>query len=100
MPCPRTRVSWPHGSPRCSSAPSSSTSGWATPTAARRRQASGCRSGLAPDAFGLPYDGAAAAIASHPITALIRAGEPDANTGWSAQQAPQVNVHELAKAPA
>lgn len=105
-------------------------------------------SGLAPDAFGLLYDGAAtAAIGTSPIAALIRDGGPTAHSqvlaalqtahwtihrafcryqfaceerrqlavevgelsqqltqalgaaGWSAQEAQQANVHELAKAP-
>jgi hypothetical protein len=105
-------------------------------------------SGLAPDAFGLIYDGAAAAIGTSPIAALIRDGGPTANSqvlealqqtrwkihrafidyqdaseqrrqlaievgecsqqltealcaaGWSAQEARQANVHELARAAA
>lgn len=106
-------------------------------------------SGLAPDAFGLIYDGAAAAaIGTSPIAALIRDGGPAANSqtletlkharwqihhgfcqyqsaseerrqlafevgelsqqltdalaaaGWSAQEAQQANVHELARAAA
>jgi hypothetical protein len=106
-------------------------------------------SGLAPDAFGLIYDGAAAAaIGTSAIAALIHDGGPAANStmlealqnvhgtihrafcqyqfaceerrqlavevgelsqqltdalraaGWSAQQAQQANVHELARAAA
>jgi hypothetical protein len=107
------------------------------------------RSGLAPDAFGLVYDGAAAAaIATSPIAALNGDAGPAANSamlealqhvrwtihrafcryqfaceerrqlavevgelsqqltdalraaGWSAQEARQANVHELARAAA
>jgi hypothetical protein len=102
-------------------------------------------SGLAPDAFGLIDDGAAAAIGTSQVAALIRDGGPAANSqmlarlqnvhwaihgafhayqdaceerrqlaievgelsqqltdalraaGWSAQQAQQANVHELAR---
>ena len=106
-------------------------------------------SGLAPDAFGLIYDGAtAAAIGTSQVAALIRDGGPAANSamlealqhvrgtihrafcryqfaceerrqlaievgelsqqltdalraaGWSAQQAQQANVHELARVAA
>jgi hypothetical protein len=63
----------------------------------RRLQEAGERlwSGLAPDAFGLLYDGAAAAaIGSSPIAALIRDGGPAANSAMlEALQQVRLKIH-------
>ena len=143
--CPRTRASSPHSSPRCSSATLRSSSGSTTPQHRLQRANERPWSGLAPDAFGVPGDSAAAAIGSSPIAALTRDGGLAANSqalealkhvrwtihrafcryqsaceerrqlavevgelsqqltdalcaaGWSAPQAQQANVHELAR---
>ena len=109
VPCPRTPASSPPGCPRCSSATWRSSSSSTTPTTASRTPTSSSTPArsrrpaadpLADPSRVLPYQDAAeqrrqlaVEVGEHSqqlIDALCAAG-------WSAQQARQANVHQLAE---